>query len=276
MGSAVSEYLKRLGRAHVCGYRQLGDLEEGEKGLSLKRVFDFTDPSTYAGALEGVRQLLLIRPPSLTDVKAVFSPFLSYCEKQGVERVVFISLMGAEKNPFPPHYRIEKRLLSSSMSYTFIRPSFFMQNLLDPHGEDVRLRDEIFIPAGSARLSFIDTDDIGEMVARLLAREEGYDRAYTVTGPQALSYEELAQMMSEVLGRSITYARPGLLSFRRRMISRGVDPAYASVMVALYLSTRLGMAKRVTEDAELLLGRPPRSLFSFIEAHKEAWRGPGL
>ncbi|MBU3112378.1 NmrA family NAD(P)-binding protein [Clostridium lacusfryxellense] len=102
-----------------------------------------------------IGKILLVRPPQLTDVKGIFNPFIQKCKVNGVKQVIFLSLLGAEKNPFPPHHKIEKAILASGIPYTFIRPSFFMQNLSTTHATDIKERDDLFIPCGKAKISGI-------------------------------------------------------------------------------------------------------------------------
>ena len=96
---------------------------------------DFTQPATFDAALRGIRRLFLIRPPAISDVKATLFPFIEAAERAGVAHVVLLSLQGAEKNPVVPHRKVEKRLLASPLAWSFLRPSFFMQNLLTKHRE---------------------------------------------------------------------------------------------------------------------------------------------
>lgn len=158
------------------------------------------------------------------------------------------------------------------MAYTFIRPGFFMQNLSTTHAEDIRERSDIFIPSGRAKVSFIDTRDIGEIIGRMLVEKGHEGMAYTVTGGEAVSYSHVAERMTQQLGRKITYSDPSLWRFRKEMVSRGVKKEFATVMMVLYLTTSLGMASQVTTTAESILKRKPRTIDDFITDHLDVWR----
>ena len=244
--------------------------ETGLDGVEYVR-FDFQDTSTYKEALKDVSKIFLMRPPQIADPKSQVKPFIEEAKKKGVEQIVFLSLMGIEKNPIPPHYKIEKYIRESEIPYTFLRPSFFMQNLNSTHCEDIRDRDDIFIPAGKSKSSFIDTRDIGEVGAIVLTEEEHKNKAYTLTGSEALDYYEVAKIFSEVLGRDIEYSNPSPLKFKKIMLQRGMDKDFVNVMVALYFTTRIGMAKRVTLDLEKLLKRKPTTVKQFIKDHVDCW-----
>lgn len=258
VGSAVAKYLDTINIPYIAGVR---DPLKYKKAVAL----DFENPSTYDNALKGIDSLFLVRPPRLTDIKGIFEPFINACVKNGVKHIVFLSLLGIENNPFPPHYRIEKCIKASGIPHTFIRPSFFMQNLTGQHLEDIVQTNQLFIPCGNAKVSFIDTDDIGEIIGKSLINDLADNHYYTLTGPKAIDYYEVARVMTKVLGRPITYTKPSLWHFRKVMLERGTPKAFVNVMVALYFTTMMGMAKSVTNTAETLLGRPPHDIEIFIQ-----------
>jgi uncharacterized protein YbjT (DUF2867 family) len=235
-------------------------------------VFDFTDATTWQQAYDGVDRMFLMRPPPISNIARDMIPSLEAAEAAGVAHVVLLSLLGAEKNPVVPHRKLEDFLESSSMSYTFLRPSFFMQNLSTTHLEEIRDDDEIFVPAGDGKTSFIDARDIAEVGAMALADPETHrNQAYPLTGREALSYGEVADIFTEVLGREITYAKPSAITFALRMKRKGRPLAYVGVVTALYTVCRLGLADTVTDDLERLLGRPPIPMRQFVEDYREVW-----
>ncbi len=271
VGSAVANYFETKGLSFVAGVRNPSMYENLTGNVSFRR-FDIENRTTFASALEGINKIFLIRPPQLTNVDGVFKPFIDYCKSINIKHIVFLSLLGVEKNPFPPHHKIEKLIKNVGIPYTFIRPSFFMQNLIDPHSKEIRENNEIYIPSGKAKISFIDTDDIGEIVGRVLQEEAHFFKSYTITGYEAIDYFYVAKVMSKVLKRNIVYANPGLLKFRKTVIRRGTKKEFANVMMVLYLTTKLGMAKRVTCTAEQILGRKPRSIEDFITKNQSIWK----
>ena len=156
-------------------------------------------------------------------------------------------MLGVEKNPIVPHRKIEEFIRNLDFQYTFLRPNFFMQNLNTTHREDILIRNELFIPVGKAKTSFIDTRDIAEIAAISLTEEEHINKTYTLTGHEAITYDEVASIMSDVLNRNIHYSNPGILEFRRTLIQRDTPKEFANVMTMLYTMTKLGTAKNVTD-----------------------------
>lgn len=143
-----------------------------------------------------------------------------------------------------------------------------MQNLSTTHLEDIREHRDLFIPAGHAKTSFIDTKDIGSVAAVCLTDPQYINKELELTGPKALTYNEIAKDMSRILGVTITYSKPSLLKFRQAMIKRGNSRGYVNVMVMLYLITQLGNAKKVTDTVEKILHHPPRTIQEFINDHR--------
>lgn len=231
--------------------------------------FDFLRPETYGEALKNVTKIFLMRPPQLAKPQEEMLPFLHEAKKAGVEHIVFVSLLGVEKNPVVPHRKIEEYIRKLGFQYTFLRPSFFMQNLNTTHCSDIRDRDELFIPVGNAKTSFIDTRDIAEIAAICLTEKDHMNKAYTLTGNEAITYYQVASIMSDVLNRKITYSNPGLLEFRKTFIKRGTPKNFANVMAMLYTLTKLGTAQKVTDEAEKLLKRKPISFRKYVEDYKQ-------
>ena len=273
VGSAVLQELLNLGEAVVAADIDTEKLKARytDKNVDIRR-FDFTDQSTFATALAGVDRVFLMRPPHLGKPEDL-KPFILAMKQQGMALVSFLSLMGVENNPVPPHHKIEKMIEAEGIPYAHIRPSFFMQNVSGVHAYEIREYNEIFVPAGNSRTSFIDAADIGLAIATVLHNPDKYkNTAHTITGPEALNYHEVAEILSEVVGRPIRYARPSYLKYRSVYIKhRGLDKGYVNVTVMLYFMTRMGTAKQVTDDFQRLTGKAPRTFRQFAKANKAAF-----
>ena len=244
------------------------------KNNNVKTVyFDFTDEKTFQSALEGVDRVFLMRPPHLGKPEDLL-PFIEAMSKANIKLVSFLSLMGVENNTIPPHHKIEKFIEQYQIPYGHIRPGFFMQNVSGIHALEIKEQNQIFVPAGKSKTSFIDARDIGIATATVLHDPVKYrNTAHTITGPESLDYNQVADILSEVLGRKIKYAKPSYLKYRSVYIKkRGLDKGYVNVTVALYFMTRMGTAKLVTDGFEKLTGKKPRTFKEFaIENHK-VWR----
>lgn len=239
------------------------------------RDLDLTNPESSVKAVsdcssERPFSLFLLRPPEQSNPKVTCS-LIDASIGKGLQHVVFLSVYGVEKNPAIPHAKIEAYIKSQSeqhgFSYTMLRPSFFMQNLTGPnHAPDIREKDIIDVPAGHGRTSFIHTRDIGEVAAACLAHPQAHaGKAYMLTGREALTYEEVAALLTKALGRKITYYNSTSLGFAWRQSSRGTPAGFIAVMTAIYATCWLGLAEGVSEECERLLGRKPITVAEWAE-----------
>jgi uncharacterized protein YbjT (DUF2867 family) len=230
--------------------------------------FDAADPATYV-ALDGVERLFLMWPPG-TDLNRDMAPLIAAARERGVRKVMFLSILGADKVPVLPHRRIEQWLETSGLDWVFLRCSYFMQNLSGVHRDDIRLRNEVFLPAGQGRTSMIDVADIAEVGVKVLTGEH-WNVAHDLTGGLAPTYSQVADALSVSLGRPIRYTDPGPVQFVRTTVQRGTPLSFALFMLAEYTVARWGLAGRVTGEVLQQLGRPPRSFWQFAERERAAW-----
>ena len=235
--------------------------------------FDFTNPETFTNAFAGINKLFLVRPPAIADIHKI-TPALNAAKRSGVEEIVFLSIIGADKNRIVPHYAIERAIEQLNIPSVFLRCSFFMQNLNTTHRENIRLRDRLFMPAGNGRTSFIDVRDIAAVAVKILTESKGelpIDCAYDLTGATALTYAEVANTFTTVLGRPIQYTNPSIPIFIWQMLRQGFPLQFVLVMVGIYTTARFRLADMVTTDVQQLLGRSPISIDRYVEDYREYW-----
>lgn len=270
VGSEVMHLLHAAGQPVRVGVRPAALARyQAPEGVEVT-AFDFADPATHAPALRGIRRLFLMRPPPISDTKRFINPVIDAARAAGVEQIVFLSLLGADRLPVVPHAHVESYLAGADVPWTVLRPSFFMQNLSTTHRDDIRAG-ELLVPAGGGRTSFIDIRDIAAVAARVLSEEGHTGRAYALTGAEALNYHQVAQLLSVELGRTIVYRRPSLLRFVRHMRARGMSWPVILVMAGIYTTARLGLAGAITLDSAHLLGREPITMRQFVHDERGCW-----
>lgn len=241
-------------------------------GESVDAVrFDFSDPGTYGPAFQGVEKMFLMRPPQISNVKRDMFPAIDAARHAGVRQAAFLSIIGIENAKHVPHYKVESYLKEQGFQTTFLRCSFFMQNLNTTHRKEIREHSEIYVPVGKAKTSFIDVRDIGAVAAHVLTEDGHAGKNYDLTGSEALDYWQVADILSETLGRKITYRNPSPAVFFLETVRSGRSFSYALVVTGLYLSTRFGMAEPVTHEVERLTGKKPISFEQYARDYREAW-----
>jgi len=276
VGAVVARLLADAGAQVRLAGRDAAPGVAGLPGLAapVERVrLDFTAPSTWEPAFAGARTMFLVRPPALGNVRRDLLPALGAARQAGVRHVVFLSLQGAERNKVVPHATVETWLRGSGLDWTFVRASFFHQNLSTTHAADVRDRGALVLPAGRGATAFVDAHDVGAVAAAALLDPGAHrNRAWTVTGPQALTYAEVAGILSRELGRPVRYDPVGVLRYARHARRElGMAPGMALVTSAIYTTARLGLAAGLTDDVRTVLGRDPVDVATFAHRERAAW-----
>jgi uncharacterized protein YbjT (DUF2867 family) len=273
-GNVGSEVVKGLQNAEVPFRVGAYNVEEAQQMLKTEVEivkFDFLDPATYREAFTGIKRMFLVRPPALSNVQRDIAPAVWAAVGAGVEHIVFLSIQGVESNPIVPHHKIEQLILKTGVHYTFLRASFFMQNLSTTHREEIQQRNEIALPVGESRTSFIDVRDIAAVAVRTLTEDGHTNQKYTLTGAEALNYHEVADKLSKVLDRPIHYTKPSTVKFFWEQVKSGEKWSYALVVTGLYTITRFGNAKEVTDDVANILDRSPISFDQFAQDYRDRW-----
>ena len=274
VGRYVAQYALENGQEITAAGTRTGKLSEIFQDRAEIVYFDFTDPKTFHGALKDVDRVFIMRPPHLGKPEDL-KPFIDALkEKCGIRLVSFLSLIGVEHNPFPPHHKIEKYIERAGLPYCHIRPGFFMQNISGVHAFEIKHFNRIVVPVKKALTSFIDAEDIGEITAKVLSEPEMHqNKGYSITGPEAIDYRQAAEILSKELGREILYADPNPSFAKKYLIEiRGLEKEYSTVMGILYMMTRFGSAKEVTSVFEQIMGKKPRTFQQFVKKNLAAWQ----
>lgn len=243
-----------------------------EKVQPNERWLDFEQPGSFVAALQSIDVVFLLRPPHLADVKRFFKPFIAVCQQLRVKHIVFLSVQGAETISFIPHAKIEQMIRKSCIDYTFIRTSYFMQNLTTALKDDIAQNDRIVLPAGNAPFLWVDVADVGQAIAVVLANWPNHKNlAYTITGRELLTFEQVSNLLSVSLGRSIRYVSPNLLRYIWIKRKEGMGWSLILVMVFLHMLPRFQKAPAISDDYMHITGLPPSGLAAFIKRHNPEW-----
>jgi uncharacterized protein YbjT (DUF2867 family) len=234
--------------------------------------FDFLNPETHQAAFTGIKRLFLVRPPALANVQRDIAPAVRTAVACGVEHIVFLSIQGVEQNPIVPHHKIEQLIEELGVRYTFLRASFFMQNLSTTQAAEIREHHEIALPVGKAKTSFVDVRDLAAVAVCALTEDHHANCKYTLTGPESLDYNQVALKLSHILERPIRYTNPSVFRFIWRQLRTGHGLGYTLVVAALYTITRFGNAKAITGDVQTVLGRSPITFDQFVHDYRACWQ----
>jgi len=235
---------------------------------------DYNNPETIVNALNGIDKLFLLTLPT-PNVSQFASSLIKEAKKNDVKHVVKLSVLDAEAEPgimiTRMHRQEEKIIEESGIPYTFLRAGAFMQNFINFFGQTIKTQNAIYLPAGDGKVSFVDVRDIAAVATKiLLAKNNGtknnhqYEyQKYDVTGNEALTYSQAAEILSNVLGRRISYVNVTEEDARNAMKKMGMEDWLIDALVELYSVIRSGYASQSTTVVEQFIGRKPISLEQF-------------
>jgi uncharacterized protein YbjT (DUF2867 family) len=218
--------------------------------------------------------------PNLTDIS---SNLVNEAKKNGVKYIVKLSAMGASDSELGStilrlHGEEEKIIEDSGIPYTFLRPPAFMQNFVTQFGRTIRTQNAFYVPAGDAKMSFVDARDIGATAARILTnnnnggRNRYENKAYDITGQNALSYRQVADILSNEVGKKISYMNITEDDARNGMKQIGMGEWFINIMIELFRIIRAGYGSETTTAVEHITGRKPISFAQFAKDYAEAFR----
>jgi uncharacterized protein YbjT (DUF2867 family) len=237
---------------------------------------DLQDPSTFAAALRGASALFLLRPPAIADMRRTLNPLVDAARKEGLDPIVFLSVAGA--NRLMPHHAVEAHLAHAGGTWTVLRPGFFAQNLGDAYRRDIVEEGRLYVPAGQARVTFVDVRDVAEVAAQAFLDPRRYHgRIYTLTGPEPVSFATAAELLSAALGRPIRYQSASITGYVRHLHRRGLPMGQIAVQTLLHVAMRRGQGQAQAVDPVLamLLRRPARTLREYVNDHVGLWQSTG-
>ena len=240
-----------------------GQPVEGAEGVA----FDVTKPS-FDTLFDGVDRLFMLLPSGYADSKGLLLPIVDAAAARKV-KIVFMSAMGVDADDSIPLRQVEIAVEKSGVPHVILRPTWFADNFHGfwKHGVD---NGQITVPAADGKSAFIDVRDIAASAAAALTSSRFDGKAFNLTGPATFSYGEAAELLSEVMGRKITYKSIDDASFIAMLTGAGLPADYAGFVTAIFHPVREGWAARVTDDVKTLTGRAPHALRDYAEHNKRA------
>lgn len=249
------------------------DLEKGEgmlPGAELVQA-DLADAATLPPALVGVEQAFLLTSAA-EDLATVEKAFVAAAVAAGVKRIVKLSTYGAAADsPLHlgrAHAAVEEAIKASGMAYVIVQPSYYMQNLI---GSAAQVAEGVLGGlAGDGKIAVIDTRDVADVCVAALTDDALLGKTLTITGPEALSYADLAAKLSAATGNTIEYADGDPTETREAMLEAGMPRWFVEDLVGLQQAFRDGKGAVVT-DVDAVLGRPGRTFEAFASDYADVF-----
>ena len=231
----------------------------------------FEDPASLRTAMAGVERVFLLSPPGDQAMVDAQTRVVDAAVDAGVAHVVKLSSIGADApgdaRIVRAHRTIEQHVEASGLAWTHLRPHWFMQNEL---GQAASIADGVLHAPDVGRITTIDARDVAAAAARVLTTGGHAGRSYLLTGPEPLSYADVAAALSEAVGRPVRWDEVTLEDARASMLDAGLPEVLAGGFTEILAGYRRGgEAARVSPDVEALTGRPPRTFRAFARDHRE-------
>jgi uncharacterized protein YbjT (DUF2867 family) len=275
-GNVGREVLKQIARtgASVRAAFQSPSKAAAAPGVEIA-ILDYNQPDTLRAVLKDVDRVFLVGPPT-GELPALERKAVDVIAQSDVRQLVKLSAMGGREATFPrQHTESEDYILSSGVPYTFLRPNGFMQNIVNYSAPTINAQNAFYGTEGDGRVSQIDIRDVAAVAVKVLTEDGHVGKAYTLTGPQSLSNKEIAQMLSDVLGREIRFINLPPAELKQALLSAGIPEWNANALLDLQRLYREGKAAAITPHVEEILGRKPTSFAKFLQDYRDVFEARG-
>lgn len=232
-------------------------------------ILDYNLPESLRAAFHRCDELFLLGP-NVPNQSELERNAVEAAKAAGVRHIVKQSVMGADGEDYSlakVHRPVENTVESSGLTWTVLRPSSFMQNVVTYMGETIKAEGAFYSASGEAIISHVDVRDIAAVAVKALTEPNHDGKSYTLTGPEALTYDELASELSKVLGRSISHVTLSPSDLRDGMLAEGMPDEIADRMLDLERYYREAQASRITNDIKQVTGRDPRRFSQYAREY---------
>jgi uncharacterized protein YbjT (DUF2867 family) len=241
---------------------------------------DLADPESLRSAMAGAEKAFLLCGPTEQEVQLNRNA-IDAAKESGVELLVRSSILGSDPDSrtvfVRDHGACDRYLEESGVAHAVVRPNLFLQNVPETTIPAIDADGNFYVNAADARISMVDTRDVGAAAAVLITEPGHEGRAYDITGPEALSYGDVAAKLSAVAGRKISYVDVPDEAVHDALVGFGLGEWLAGALVDLYRDYKRsgaeGYASQVTTSLQDLTGNSPRSLDALLEESRDALMG---
>jgi uncharacterized protein YbjT (DUF2867 family) len=250
-------------RALVRAGEPAGGLAAGAEAVTG----DLAEEGTLVAAMDGIEKVFLLSSPH-SDAVSWHRHAVDAARRTEVQLMVRSSILGADRDTpaefISAHTACDRYLEDSGLPCVIVRPNLFLQNIPEATIPSIDAAGNFYVDAGEARISMVDTRDVAAVAAVALTEPGHAGARYDVTGPEALSYTDVAAKLTQAMGRQITYVAAPDDAVRQALLGAGQGEWFASALIGLYQDYRRsgtgGYAAQVTDTVQRLTGRPARLL----------------
>jgi len=266
IGSFVCEQLKEVNADFIALVRS----EEKAKPLNKKGINtvigDFSDVASLENALTGIDRVFLLSVTSPESPK-LQGNLIKIAKEKGIKHIIKVSALGTSLDSKfgigRYHAMTEKDIRESGIPFTFLQPHSFMQNLIFESAA-IKEQSTIYAPMGDGKIGMVDARDIAAVAVKALTEEGHEGKTYVLTGPEAISYYDIANVLTRVLGKEIKYVPVTSEVAHKGMLDSGMPEWLADDLTGLNLVFAAGKASDISPDVEEVTGRKAHSIKDFV------------
>jgi uncharacterized protein YbjT (DUF2867 family) len=276
-GTVGTQLVKTLSNLNVKVRAGVHSIIKGEK-LKLPHVelceIEYHKPESLKVAITGVDRVFMITPFTENQVE-LGKAIIDAAKNAGVKHVVKLSASGADSEPGIQlgrwHREVEKYLEASGLNYTILRPATFMQNFVNYFADSIKNNDTIFLPLGEGKVSFVDVRDIATIACYVLTSDKFFGQALEITGPDALSCNDIAKAISEATGKEIKYVDVPEEDARKAMLDMHMPEGIVNAMMELHAICKAGYAANISDTTEKITGHKGHDIHNFAHQYSECF-----
>jgi len=235
--------------------------------------FDWFDDKTFENPFKtdsNIDRVYLIVPSVIGKLSTV-KTFIDLAISKGVKRFVLLTASQAEIGSPVLMGMVHEYLLNIKVDYTVLRPTWFMQNFGTTFYQSIREQNEIYGVAKDGRIPFVSAEDIAQAAYDALVSKQSPNKDYYVVGPELFSYDEVAELLTEILGRKITYKRLSRDEYKEIFLEEGFEPEYAEDLVTVELEAARGVEEDIfnADEDKKFVGK--HTLREYLETNRDLW-----
>jgi NAD(P)H dehydrogenase (quinone) len=270
VGGRVAARLASLGHSQILIVRDRGRAPNLLGAEAVQASYEH--PQEMRRALAGVGTFFMVSGGEAADRVGQHINAIDAAVAAGVERIVYLSFINAAPDATftfaRDHWHTEEHVRAVGLRHTFLRNSMYIDFLPALAGTD----GVIGGPAGDGRVGAVARDDIADVAVAVLLGDGHDGRTYDVTGPEAITLQEVAEELSRLTGRSITYNEETLEEAYQSRASYGAPAFEVEGWVTTYVAIAAGELEMVSDTVSKLTGHPPMTLTDFLRRHPESYR----
>lgn len=241
------------------------------KGVVVK-VGDYDDYKSLVAAMQGEEKLLLVSGNDVFNRLPQHKRAIDAAKEADIKHIVYTGFYrknNTETNPLgalaTTHIETENYIKASGLDYTIMLNGLYADVLPMFIGPNVA-ETGVFYPAGEGKTALTLRADMAEVAAVILSTDGHLNKEYVIAGSKKYSFRELADLLSEIVGKPVAYISPDLETYKAALAQAGVPDVYIGINVAFGEALKQGEFESETSDLEVLLGRPAADLKGFLKA----------